>query len=114
LREGIRVVAGDAEVEVNRAQAGDAVAEGTVPGMATRYGVSGRPPIRLRFPPNCEVQRGRFSARPGAVIRPASGTIGVATIESDKRDEGGEKGEQRLHGELLKLASDRGSGDSAF
>jgi hypothetical protein len=61
--------------------------------MATRYGASGRPPIRLRLPPNCEVQRGQFSARPGAVIRSASGTNGVATIESDERDEGGEKRE---------------------
>ena len=91
-----------------------ALRKGTVPGMATRYGASGRLPVRLRSPTDCEVQRGRFSTRPGAVIRSASGTNGVATIESDEGDEGGEQGEQRLHRDLLGLVSNRGSGDSAL
>jgi hypothetical protein len=88
--------------------------KGTVPGMATRYGANGRLPVRLRSPTDCEVQRGRFSTRPGAVIRSASGTNGVATIESEERDESGEKREQRLHRDLLELVSHRGSGDSAI
>src|SRR5687768_8728216 len=82
--------------------------------MATRYEANGRLPVRLRSPTDCEVQRGRFSTRPGAVIRWASGTNGVATIESDEGDEGGEQGEQRLHRALLGLVSTRGSGESAL
>src|SRR4029450_8929069 len=100
LRERTRVVAGDAEVERTASKLATRLRKGTVPGMATRYGASGRQPIKLRFPSNCEVQRGRISARSGAVIRSASGTTGVATIEGDERDEGGEKGDQRLHRDL--------------
>src|SRR5215207_3749864 len=70
---------------------------GTVPGMATRYGANGGSPSKIRSPTDCAVQRGRFSARPGAVTRSASGTNGVAVIESNERDEGGENGEQCLH-----------------
>ena len=78
-REGIRIVADDAEVEGNRVVAGDAAAERHRAGMATRYGANGRSPIRFRFPTNCEVQFGQFSTRPGAVVRSASGTNAVAT-----------------------------------
>ena len=83
------------------AVAGDAVA-GKAPCRGWRHGTertegwSGSGP-RL----TARVQRGRFSTRPGAVIRSASGTNGVATIEGDEGDEGGEQGEQRLHRDLL-------------
>ena len=57
--------------------------------------------VAALHPTGGEVQRGRFSSRPGAVMRSASGTNGsIATIEGDEGDKGGEEEKQRLHRDL--------------